>query len=77
MACVVRLPYSPTLPFHPVDLADVAQVVARVVADADDHLYASYELAEPERMSIVEMVEQVAQATGRNLRVEEVPSLGS
>jgi uncharacterized protein YbjT (DUF2867 family) len=70
---VLHLPYSPERPFHLVDLVDVAQVVGQVSAEPDDHRYASYGLAGPERMSTVEMVEQIAEATGRELRVEQVP----
>ena len=37
-------------------------------------MYATYELAGPERLSSTEMAERVAQATGRHLRVEELPT---
>jgi hypothetical protein len=71
---VLRLPYSPAARFHLVDLQDVARVVGEVAADPDRHMYATYELAGPERLSSTEMAERVAQATGRHLRVEELPT---
>ncbi|GAB3420244.1 SDR family oxidoreductase [Flindersiella endophytica] len=70
---VLRLAYSKAAPFWLVDLENVAYVVGRVVAEAGDHVYASYELAGPERLTTAEMVEQIGRATGRDLRVEEVP----
>jgi NAD(P)H dehydrogenase (quinone) len=70
---VLRLPYNPAAPFQLVDLADVAYVVGRVVAEPGEHTYASYELAGPEQLSTAEMVDQVGRATGRELRVEELP----
>ena len=69
----MRLPYRVTAPFHLVDLADVAEVVARVADEPGDHCYASYELAGPQRLTTAEMVEQVARATGRSLTAEEIP----
>jgi NAD(P)H dehydrogenase (quinone) len=71
---VLRLPYSPAARFHLVDLQDVAHVVGDVAADPDRHVYATYELAGPERLSSTEMAERVAQATRRHLRVEELPT---
>ena len=71
---VLRLPYSPAARFQLVDLQDVAHVVGDVAADTDRHVYATYELAGPERLSSTEMAERVAQATGRHLRVEELPT---
>src|SRR5882757_4906164 len=70
---VVRVPYRVTAPFHLVDLADVAEVVARVAEKPDEHCYASYELAGPQRLTTAEMIEQVAAATGQSLSAEEVP----
>jgi NAD(P)H dehydrogenase (quinone) len=71
---VLRLPYSPAARFHLVDLQDVAHVVGDVAANPDRHVYATYELAGPERLSSTEMAERVARATGRHLRVEELPT---
>jgi NAD(P)H dehydrogenase (quinone) len=71
---VLRLPYSPAARFHLVDLQDVAHVVGEVAVDPDRHVYATYELAGPDRLSSTEMAERVAQATGRHLRVEELPT---
>jgi NAD(P)H dehydrogenase (quinone) len=74
----VVLPYSPASRFNLVDLEDVAEAVARIVAAPADHACASYELAGPHQLSMTEMVDQVARVVGRRLRVEEVPSpLGS
>jgi len=70
---VVRVPYRVTAPFHLVDLADVAEVVARVADEPGEHRYASYELAGPQRLTTAEMIKQVAAATGQSLSAEEVP----
>ncbi len=71
---VVRLPYSVAAEFHLVDLEDVAEAIARVVEAPAEHAYACYELAGPQRLSMAEMIEQVAQVSGRRLHIEEVPS---
>jgi uncharacterized protein YbjT (DUF2867 family) len=57
---VLRLPYSPAARFHLVDLQDVAHVVGDVAANPDRHVYATYELAGPERLSSTEWPNDLA-----------------
>jgi uncharacterized protein YbjT (DUF2867 family) len=70
---VVRLPYSPEARFTLVDLVDVAEVVGRICAEPDDHIFASYELAGPEAMPTSEMVRRIGEVTNTELRVEQIP----
>ena len=67
---VVRVPFGSTASFQLVDLADVAEVIGSVCAAPNDHVYASYELAGPQRLNAEEMIQQVGDETGRELRVE-------
>jgi NAD(P)H dehydrogenase (quinone) len=57
----VSVPYSVRALFTPVDLADVAEVAAIVIAD-DRHDRATYELAGPELLDMVAMLSVVSTA---------------
>jgi uncharacterized protein YbjT (DUF2867 family) len=71
---VVGIPWNPAAHFNLVDLADVAEAVGRVITAPALHAYASYELGGPERLTTEEMLNRIAEATARELRLEELPS---
>jgi len=66
---VYRVPYSVLAPFSWIDLRDVAQVAARVLADPG-HDSATYELAGPEPLSSAQVAERWAAVLGRPVRAE-------
>jgi NAD(P)H dehydrogenase (quinone) len=66
---VYRVPYSVLAPFSWVDLRDVAQVAARVLADPG-HDSATYELAGPEPLSSAQVAERWSAVLGRPVRAE-------
>jgi NAD(P)H dehydrogenase (quinone) len=66
---VYRVPYSVLAPFSWIDLRDVAQVAATVLADPG-HDAATYELAGPEPLSSAQVAERWAAALGRPVRAE-------
>jgi uncharacterized protein YbjT (DUF2867 family) len=65
------MPFNTNVQFNVVDLADVAQVVAKVAGNPE-HLYASYELAGPEALSQSQMAAIVAEVTGRDVVARRV-----
>lgn len=68
---VVPVPWDVTTALTPVHLGDVAEVAARVL-DEPGHEHASYELAGPQALSAEQMVAQIAEVTGRDLRARQV-----
>jgi uncharacterized protein YbjT (DUF2867 family) len=68
---VYRVPHSVLAPFSWVDLGDVAQAAARVIAEPG-HDAATYELAGPEPLSSSQVAERWAQVIGRTVRAETV-----
>lgn len=69
---VVPVPWNPASRLSAVHLGDVAEAAA-VVLTQPGHDYASYELAGPAALSVTEMVAAAAVASGRELRVQQVP----
>jgi NAD(P)H dehydrogenase (quinone) len=68
---VYRVPYSALAPFSWVDLQDVAEAAARVVAEPG-HAAATYELAGPEPLNSVQVAQRWEQALGRPVRSETI-----
>jgi uncharacterized protein YbjT (DUF2867 family) len=68
---VYRVPYSVLAPFSWVDLRDVADAAATVLAEPG-HGAATYELAGPEPLSSVQVAERWEQALGRSVRSETI-----
>jgi NAD(P)H dehydrogenase (quinone) len=68
---VYRVPYSMLAPFSWVDLQDVAEAAARVVAEPG-HDAATYELAGPEPLNSVQVAQRWEQALGRAVRSETI-----
>jgi NAD(P)H dehydrogenase (quinone) len=66
---VYRVPYSVLAPFSWIDLRDVAQVAATVLADPG-HDTATYELAGPEPLSSAQVAERWSAVLGRPVRAE-------
>ncbi|MEV7006735.1 NAD(P)H-binding protein [Streptosporangium sp. NPDC051022] len=66
---VIRVPYSASAPFTPVDLADVAEAAAAVLTGTG-HEFACYELSGPATLSTHEMAEVVAGLLGVPVRAE-------
>lgn len=65
------VPYPSTTPLCMVDLADVAEAAATVLAE-DGHAGATYELAGPEALTPEQIAEIVGHALNREVEVEEV-----
>ncbi|HEX4695503.1 complex I NDUFA9 subunit family protein [Sphingomonas sp.] len=78
-AMVALLPVVPVLKpkarFQPVHVVDVARAVARVLADPRAHAAKTYELAGPEVISMIELIEWLAQATGRSPAILPLPDV--
>jgi uncharacterized protein YbjT (DUF2867 family) len=68
---VYRVPYSVLAPFSWVDLQDVADAAAKVLAEPG-HDAATYELAGPEPLNSVQVAERWEQALGRPVRSETI-----
>lgn len=66
---VHAMPFSTTQRFSVADLKDLAEATA-VVATADGHDYASYELAGPEALSQEDMAATIGRLLGRQVRAE-------
>jgi uncharacterized protein YbjT (DUF2867 family) len=66
---VYRVPYSVLAPFSWIDLRDVAEVAATVLAEPG-HDAATYELAGPEPLSSAQVAERWAAVLGRPVRAE-------
>ena len=69
---VYRVPYSVLAPLSWIDLRDVADVAARVLAEPG-HDAATYELAGPEALSSAQVAERWARVLGRPVRAETMP----
>jgi uncharacterized protein YbjT (DUF2867 family) len=66
----ISVPYSLDTPFTNVDLTDVAQVAATVLAEAG-HEGKAYDLAGPEALSIRQMADRAAEVLGRPVAAVE------
>ena len=71
-AGVLRLPYSLATPLAFVDLADVAEVAARVLTE-DGHDYATYPLCGSDVLSGDDLVKVIARISGSEIVGEEIP----
>ena len=70
---VHRQPYSVDRPLSFVDLADVAEVAARVLADPARHAMATYELCGSDVLTGRQVAEALAEVSGAPVRAEQVP----
>lgn len=79
----IDLPYSPDSPFAFIDLGDVAQVAARVLADSSGrHRNATYELGGPEILSVADLARTCGEHHGstidvRRARADAAPRLAA
>lgn len=69
---VYRIPYSVKARISMIDLCDVAAAAAEVLRSSG-HENAIYELAGPEAITQVEVVNVISRYVGRAVRVEEIP----
>ena len=67
----LRLPYSMTTPLSFVDIADVAEVAAKVLAE-DGHLYASYPLCGSDLLSGEQVAEIVGKEAKKDIASEQI-----
>ena len=77
---VHAMPFSTGVRFNVADLADLAEAVARVVAESAHgaaqpgrHHFATYELAGPEALSQEDMARTITEVTGRTVVAEALP----
>lgn len=68
---VLRVPYDPVRLFGLVDLADVAEVAARVLTE-DNHRGATYELGGPSPVSVRDVASAASEVLGVDVPVEPV-----
>jgi uncharacterized protein YbjT (DUF2867 family) len=68
---VVRLPAGP-VPEPFVDADDIADVAVAALTD-DKHIGKLYELTGPQAITFADAVAEVARATGRDIRLEQIP----
>ncbi|MFA3873204.1 SDR family oxidoreductase [Streptomyces sp. MMCC 100] len=69
---VFRLPYSLDRPLSFVDLADVGEVAATVLADPAKHLWATYELCGTDTLTGHDIARVLTEAGGTSVRAEQV-----
>lgn len=67
----LQVPYSPDSAFTVIDVHDIAECVAAVMLE-EPHMFATYELAGGEQLSLREMGHAMDQATGEDRIVEQV-----
>ncbi|OKJ13712.1 NmrA family NAD(P)-binding protein [Kitasatospora sp. CB01950] len=72
-ADAVRLPLGPTARTSPVAAADVAEVVAEILADPQPHLRRAYELTGPRTLDGPAIAAEVSAALGRPVAYTDVP----
>jgi uncharacterized protein YbjT (DUF2867 family) len=72
LAGELSVPYSLDSPFTNVDLGDVAEVAATVLAE-EGHEGRDYDLAGPETLSVREMAAQASEVLGRSVAAREIP----
>src|SRR5262249_14583475 len=68
----IRLPFGSGRT-SPVDTADVAEVVAAILASPDGHVGKVYELTGPKSQDLHGLAAEYAAALGRTVRYEDVP----
>lgn len=64
----LRVGFSPETMFTPIDVDDLAEAATAVLLESG-HEYATYELAGRQRLSILEMAEDISRAEGRDVTV--------
>lgn len=69
---VYPVPYPTDVPFSPVDLVDVAEVAAEVVAGSADHVGKTYELCGPERVTPGQMAAHMGKVLNRTVEAVEI-----
>ena len=69
---VHSMPFSVESQFSLVDIGDLAEAAARVLME-NNHDYATYELAGPERLSQADCSRIIADVLGRPVRAERKP----
>jgi uncharacterized protein YbjT (DUF2867 family) len=72
---ILHQPYALDMPLAHVDLEDVAEVAANVVADAQRHRYATYELCGEAFHDAHELAQMISIESGRPVRAEQTPVL--
>lgn len=65
-----EIPYQPTTKLGMVDLADLAEVAAKVLTTENTYDWATYELAGPEVLTQHDVLETIRRVTGREIRLE-------
>lgn len=70
---VHRQPYSLDRPLSFVDLVDVAEVAARVLAEPSRHAMATYELCGPDVLTGRQVAEVLSEVAGVAVRAEQLP----
>ena len=70
---VLRQAYSLDARLAHVDLEDVAEVVAKVVGDAQHHHYATYELSGEDYRNAHELAQVISAESGRPVTAEQIP----
>jgi len=65
-----EIPYQPTTKLGMVDLADLAEVAAKVLTTEKTYDWATYELAGPEVLTQHDVLETIRRVTGREIRLE-------
>ena len=64
-------PFDLDRPFNPIDVRDLADAMATILAD-DGHEYATYELAGAERLTARDMAEAIGTSLGTTLETRQV-----
>ena len=76
-AQMLKLPVVPvvrgTAKFQPVFVGDLAQAIAKAVADPGAHAGKTYEIGGPEQISMRELLERLGEWTGRRPALIELP----
>ena len=67
---VYEIPYQPTTKLGMVDLADLAEVAAKVLTTEKTYDWATYELAGPQILTQNDILQTIRQVTGRDIRLE-------
>ncbi len=65
-----EIPYQPTTKLGMVDLADLAEVAAKLLTTEKTYDWATYELAGPDVLTQHDVLEIIRQVTGREIRLE-------
>lgn len=69
---IYEIPYQPSTLLGMVDLADIAEVAARVLTTEKNYDWATYELAGPEILSQVQVLDTLRRVTGKEINLEVI-----